>query len=72
MEILNMALKREGSVLVGSNPIFWFNCVNVLSVAFTSFTFVVTLAFICVNASSFLTFLVILLSLSRFCVLCWQ
>ncbi len=75
-EILNMASKGEGSVFVGSDPTPWFNCISVFSVAFTSFTFGVPLAFICINASFGLTFLAIciafmcpflvLLSLSRF------
>ncbi len=59
-----MAVKREGSVIVGSDPIFSFNCfslsildpVRVFSMAFTSFTFAVNLALIFVNASSLLTF----------------
>ncbi len=86
MKILNRAVKRERSMPVGSDPIFWFNCfflfilgpVNVFSVAFTSFTFVATLAFIFSNASSFLTFIaftssfLVLLSFSKFCDLCWQ
>ncbi len=64
MEMLNMVVKREGSVIVGSNPIFPFNCfslsildpVRVLSMAFTSFTFAVNLALLLVNASLLLTF----------------
>ncbi len=64
MEMLHMAVKREGSVLVGSDPIFPFNCfflsildpVRVFSMAFTSFTFAANLAFILVNASPLFTF----------------
>ena len=86
MEMLNMAVKREGSVLVGSDPIFRLNCfflfilgpVSVFSMAFTSFTFVVILSFSFVNASTSLTFMaftfsfLVLLSLSKFCVLYWR
>jgi len=87
--MLNMAVKREGSVLVGSDPIFSFNCfflsildpVRVFSMAFTSFTFAVNLAFIFVNASPLLTFtaftslfllFLILFSLLKFCFSYWQ
>ncbi len=86
MEMLNMVVKRGGSVTVGSDPIFLFNCfspsilgpVRVFSMAFTSFTFAVNSALIIVNASLFLTFTVfmflflILLSLSNFCFSYWQ
>ncbi len=64
MKMLNMGVKREGSVIVGSDPIFLFSCfslsildpVRVFSMAFTSFTFAVNFALIFVTASSFLTF----------------
>ncbi len=86
METLNMVVKRGGSVIVGSDPIFLFNCfslsildpVRVFSMAFTSFTFAVNLALIFVNASLFLTctaftfLFLILLSLLKFCFSYWQ
>jgi hypothetical protein len=64
--MLNRAVKREGSMLVGSDPVFSFNCfflsildlVRVFSMAFTSFTFAANLAFIFVDASPCLTFTV--------------
>ncbi len=72
MKMLNQVAKREGSVIVGSDPIFLFNCfslsildpVKVFSMAFTSFTLAVGLVFIVVNALTF-TFL-------KFCVLHWS
>jgi hypothetical protein len=80
-----MVVKCGGSVIVGSDPIFLSNCfpisilnpVRVLSMAFTSFTFAFILAFVFVNASSFLTFtsfpsLFLLFSLLKFCFLYWQ
>ncbi len=84
MKMLNMVVKHEGSVIVGSDPIFLFNCFSlatldpvwVFSLAFTSFTFAVNLALIFVNASSFLTFtafkflFLFLFSLLKFCVFC--
>ena len=93
MKMLNMVVKREGSVIIGSDLIFLFKCfslsildpVRVFSMAFTLFIFVVNLALIFVNASSFLTFTVFtflflfllsllrfLFSLLKFCVLYWQ
>ncbi len=71
-KVLNIVSKGEGSMFVGSDPTFWFSCISVLPVAFTSFTFGVPLAFICVNASFVLTFIaftcpfLVLLSLSCF------
>ena len=62
MEMLNMAVKREGSVIVVSDSIL--NPVRVFSMAFTSFTLAVVLVFIVVNAFTF-TFL-------KFCVLHWS
>ncbi len=64
MGMLNMVVKCGGSVIVGSDPIFLFNCfsisilnlVRVSSMAFTSFTFTFLLALIFDNASLFLTF----------------
>jgi len=86
MKMLNMVVKREGSVIVGSDLIFLFKCfslsildpVRVFSMAFTSFTFAVNSALIFVNASSFLTFtafmflFLILLSLLKFCFSCFS
>ncbi len=88
-KMLHMAVKHEGSVLVGSDPIFSFSCfflfilgpVSVFSMAFTSFTFAVNLAFIFVSASLLLTFTVFtslfslflfLFSLRKFCFSYWQ
>ena len=64
MGMSNMVVKCGGSVIVGSAPIFLFNCfsisilhpVRVFSMAFTSFTFAVILAFVFVGFSTFLTF----------------
>ncbi len=83
--MLNMVVKCGGSVIVGSDPIFLFNCfsisilnpVGVFSMAFTSFTFAVLLALIFVNASSGLTFtsftslFSVLFSLLKFCFSYW-
>ncbi len=73
-------------MIVGSDPIFLFNCfsisilnpVRVFSMAFTLFTFAVILALIFVKASSFLTFtsftslFLVLFSLLKFCLSYWQ
>ena len=68
-----MVVKREGSVIVGSNPIFSSNCfslsipdpVRFFSMAFTSFTLVVNLALLLLPSFS-------LLQLSRLCFCCFK
>ncbi len=72
MGMLLMAVKHEGSVTIVSDSIFGsinfspsiLNPGRVFSMAFTSFTFAVDLAFIVIKAftSMFL----------KFCVLCWS
>ncbi len=76
--LLNMLVKCGGSVIAGSDPIFLFTCfspsllnpVRVFSMAFTSFTFAVDLAFLVVNAFTFLIFIAFTFTFLKFCVLC--
>ena len=80
MKMLNMAVKCEGSVPVVPDSILGSTCfspsilnpVRVFSMAFTSFTFAVDLAFIVVNAFTFLIFIAFTFTFLKFCVLHWS